>query len=369
MVSRGDAGAARRTRARSPQSGSRSDVVAAGRLSAMQRSRVLVATVGVTAEQGYGGASVEAISRRAGVSRRTFYELFENREQCLVAILRDLEDRIERELTSGVVVDGPWQERVRAGLWTALCVFDSEPALARVCLFESQRGGPLVLAERERILRRLVRIVDEGRVESGDGRGVGTLTAEACVGACLAVLQRQISSTWTAVAGSESRLRDASASGVSARASGRASELLGELMALIVLPYLGAASARQERSRTRPRNAEHPGGEAEAIGADDGLAELPIRLTYRTARVLQAVDELSAAGCAPSNREVGERAGVRDAGQASKLLARLQTHGLVRNTVFNATARGERNQWVLTPLGQRLTGVIGAYTSTRRQQA
>lgn len=360
MVSRG-VNAERRARARGGRAGGRSDVVAVARLSAMQRSRVLVATVGVTAERGYGGASVEAISRRAGISRRTFYELFENREECFLAILRDLAERVEREVGSAAVAggatDAPWRERVRAGLWTVLCLFDSEPALAQVCLVESQRGGPLVLAERERILRRLTQIVDAGRGESRDGASVGALTAEATVGACVAVLQARIAVAGQAESGARPRLRD----------------LLGELMALIVLPYLGAASARRERSRRAPSDADHAKGEAEAIdageaiGASDALADLPIRLTYRTALVLQAVGELGEGGSSPSNREVGERAGVRDAGQVSKLLARLQMHGLVENAVLDASVRGERNRWALTALGRQLTGVISAYASTRRE--
>ncbi|HEY1690370.1 MAG TPA: TetR/AcrR family transcriptional regulator [Solirubrobacteraceae bacterium] len=321
----------------------------------MQRSRVLVATVGVTAERGYVAASVAAISQRAGVSRRTFYELFENREECFIAVLKDLETRIERAAVaaSAEIGNGSWRERVRAGLWAVLCLFDSEPALANVCLLESQRGGQLVLEERERILRRLTRIVDAGRDESRDGGGAGTLTAEATVGACLAVLQARVLTRQGRGTVREPQLR----------------ELLGELMALIVLPYLGAASARRERSRPAPRSVDRAQEDTEAIDTDGRLGELPIRLTYRTARVLQAVDELADAGFSPSNREVGERAGVRDAGQVSKLLARLQMHGLVENSVTDAPVRGERNRWALTSLGRRLTGVISAYTTTRQEGA
>jgi AcrR family transcriptional regulator len=46
----------------------------------MQRSRVLAAMVAVVGEHGYQAASVEAVVKRARVSRRTFYELFDSIE-------------------------------------------------------------------------------------------------------------------------------------------------------------------------------------------------------------------------------------------------------------------------------------------------
>src|ERR1700727_1676100 len=55
----------------------------------VQHTRLLAAAVGVVAELGYVEGSVGHITARARVSRRTFYELFANREECMVAVLRD----------------------------------------------------------------------------------------------------------------------------------------------------------------------------------------------------------------------------------------------------------------------------------------
>jgi DNA-binding MarR family transcriptional regulator len=72
-----------------------------------------------------------------------------------------------------------------------------------------------------------------------------------------------------------------------------------------------------------------------------------MRLTYRTARVL----EVTAQNPGASNRVVGEHAGIYDQGQVSKLLARLQRLGLLENTGAGH-AKGERNEWRLTSLGE-----------------
>jgi DNA-binding IclR family transcriptional regulator len=72
-------------------------------------------------------------------------------------------------------------------------------------------------------------------------------------------------------------------------------------------------------------------------------------LTQRTVLVLQAIAEQSGS----SNSQVAQRAGIADPGQVSKLLARLQSHGLIHNTGRGQT-RGAANQWRLTPAGQKL---------------
>jgi DNA-binding MarR family transcriptional regulator len=73
------------------------------------------------------------------------------------------------------------------------------------------------------------------------------------------------------------------------------------------------------------------------------------RLTVRTHLVLIAVAEHAGA----SNRAIAKAAGVRDEGQISKLLARLQNSGLIRDTA-NPTSAGHAKAWQLTPQGEAL---------------
>ena len=115
---------------------------------------------------------------------------------------------------------------------------------------------------------------------------------------------------------------------------------------MIVLPYLGPAAARRER-RGRARAAcgsRRAGARRGARGAQrDPLEGVPMRLTYRTARVLEGVAELTGRAD-PSNREVADYAGIQDPGQISKLLRRLERLGLLANTAAGH-AKGEPNAW------------------------
>jgi AcrR family transcriptional regulator len=297
----------------------------------MQRARLLAAAVVTVEELGWSGASVANIAGRARVSRRTFYDLFENREDCLLAVLQGAVERIEGEILAAALAGEPWRDRVREGLFVILSFLDREPVLARVCVVQALRGGPKVLQWREGILARLSEILDEGRGKHSSSRSQDctVLTAEGLVGAAFSIVYARLLT--------------------SARRE-PLSGLLGELMSLIVLPYQGPAVARQERrgSGTFSSGRKSPVRSADfAVG--DPLAGVPMRLTYRTARVLEVV----AAHPGASNRLVAEHAGIADQGQVSKLLARLGGLELMQNS-GEGHARGERNAWRLTPRGEEI---------------
>src|SRR4029077_211269 len=239
-----------------------------------------------------------------------------------------------------------WRERVRGGLWTILSFFDREPALARVCVVQALRGSQDLLERREEILRGLARVLDEGRGESVRGSECPPLTAEGLVGAAFAIVYARL-------------LRGDRAS---------LSGLLGELMGMIVLPYLGPGVARRERERVAPERVETVScrseghetgrlGDASGAAPLDPLQGLPMRLTYRTARVLEAIGQEPGV----SNRGAGERAGVSDQGQISKLLARLERLGLIENT-GEGHSKGECNAWALTQTGIRVAQSIRAHS-------
>jgi hypothetical protein len=98
---------------------------------------------------------------------------------------------------------------------------------------------------------------------------------------------------------------------------------------------------RLERQQPRKRSTEPAAG-------------LPVRLTYRTTRVLEVIGAQSGL----SKSEVAGRAGVSDAGQISKLLTRLSGLGLIENTGAGQ-ARGAANAWRLTGQGTELQRKIG----------
>jgi AcrR family transcriptional regulator len=316
----------------------------------VQRARLLSAAARVVAELGYGGMSVARVCAGAGVSRRTFYEQFEDREHCFLALFDDALARATLFAQAAVVEGSGWRERVRAGLCALLLFVSEEPALGSLLVVEALGGGPKVLERRAQTLDVLRGIVDEGRAQARVGQKPPPLTAEGVVGAVLSVLHARLLERDTA---------DPATNG-SSRASSSSSSLIGllnPLMGMIVLPYLGRAAAARELARAVPRRPARVSGALRAPRAmvpSDPLDGLEMRLTYRTLRVLSAIASQPGA----SNRQVGEAAGVHDQGQISKLLARLERLGLIHNA-GQGQPRGERNAWTLTTRGTEVQAALG----------
>jgi AcrR family transcriptional regulator len=317
---------------------------ARGRVAEVQRTRLLAAAVGAIEEYGYARTTVAHITARSRVSRRTFYELFEDREGCLLALVEDVTAMLERELAAADLQGLPWRERVSGGLDAILAFLDREPALARICVVQALRGGPRVLKRREQVLARLASAIDEGRAQSSRAGNRTAVTAEGLVGAAFGIVYARL------LRGERRPL----------------AALRGELMSLMVLPYLGAAAARRELARPLPAAsaARRRLPPARALSGGDPLEGLPMRLTYRTACVVQAI----AAQPGVSNREVAAQAGVTDQGQISKLLARLERLGLIENTGAGHHM-GEPNAWKLTHLGREVAQHLSASGDARKAAA
>jgi AcrR family transcriptional regulator len=317
-------------------------------VSDIQRSRLLAGAVAVVGELGYGHTTVGRITARARVSRRTFYEMFAGREECLAALLDDVASHLQCELRAAGLEGLSWRERIHTGLRVILGFLDRDPVLARVCVVESSRASGLVQEHRETVLARLVEAIDDGHPRGSRGEGRGALTAEGLVGAALAIAQARLSQV----------------------PSEPLTDLLGELMGMIVLPYLGSAAARRERERAVPAQPPVASQAPAAVprGIEDPLNGLQMRITYRTARVLTGVSDLVRAGEAPSNRQVADYAGIHDPGQVSKLLRRLEQLGLLAND-GEGRVSGEPNAWRLTAKGEQVTDSIALHTTNGEQAA
>jgi AcrR family transcriptional regulator len=296
-----------------------------GHVSEMQRRRLLLAICELLADGGIESASVGRICKRAGVSRRTFYEVFDDREECLLAAVDEAIERIASEAVPAFRSQSRWASGVRGALTALLEHLDSHPGVARMCVVETLRAGPAVLARRRRALAALVAAVDEGRAASRGANDALPLTAEGVVGGALAVVHARL-------------LEYDHAPLV---------ELVNPLTGMIVNPYLGATIARRELERPVPKCAEP------ALAAGDPFRGLSIRFTYRTARVLATIAEEPDA----SNRAVADGSGTVDEGQMSRLLRRLETAGLIENR-GEGHGRGEPNAWRLTERGQAIHATL-----------
>jgi AcrR family transcriptional regulator/DNA-binding MarR family transcriptional regulator len=297
-------------------------------VSAAQRSRIISSAVQVLDEYGYAGMSVARITGGAGVSRRTFYDLFEDREDCFLAAFEDAA-AAARELVMEAWRDARgWREQTRGALLALLRFLDEQPGGRSLLIVDALKAGRRVQERRAELLAEIAKALHEEGSEARSGRALPTLTGEGVVGAVVGVIHTRLL----------------------ARSPGPMVELLSPLMGMVVLPYLGAAAAHRELMRPAPAvQGPAPVDNGRWGHHTDRRAGLPMRVTHRTLLVLEVIGQQPGA----SNREVSVKAGVTDQGQISKLLARLEGFGLIENTSPGQPA-GEPNRWRLTPRGHEM---------------
>jgi AcrR family transcriptional regulator len=158
----------------------------------MQRKRILDAMVGDVGERGLRAATVAGVTARAGVSRSTFYELFDDLEACILAVLRQTISRSTALMSSAFEREERWQDGVLAALTALLVSMDRDPLLARVCLLETLAGSPTVLQHRARELAALNPLVDVGREQAHSRCKPPELTAEASIASVAGILHTRM---------------------------------------------------------------------------------------------------------------------------------------------------------------------------------
>jgi AcrR family transcriptional regulator len=297
-----------------------------GQVTEIQRGRMLAAAVEAVEEVGYAHMTVAQVIGRARVSRKTFYDVFADREDCFLAAFDQAIAHGGALANEAYEEESGWRDGVRAGLARILMFLDDEPGLGRVCVVEALGAGPTVLERRAQVLEELAEVIDRGRAFASTTNQLPDVTAEGVVGAIFAVLHTRL------LEGTQEPLTD----------------LLGPLMSVVVLPYLGARAASSEMSRP-PLERSRESRPSTLTRARDPLDGLKMRLTHRTVRVLTVITERPGA----SNREIAEGSGIIDQGQISKLLTRLARLQLVENT-GDGQEKGASNAWHLTPRGARV---------------
>lgn len=114
------------------------------------RSRLIQGMAQALASKGYGELTIAHIVAEAAVSRRTFYEHFDSKEACFLALYEAANQQCLRVLAAAVDPSRPWQEQTRGVLAAYLSTMDASPPLTRTLLIEVFHLGLPGLAARRR---------------------------------------------------------------------------------------------------------------------------------------------------------------------------------------------------------------------------
>jgi AcrR family transcriptional regulator len=194
-----------------------------------QRRRILQAMVEVVSEKGYPDTRVVDVIGLAGVSRKTFYELFTSKEDCFLATYDVLLGNLLEDTAKGYESNpgSPWAERVAGALGELLKHLAEHPDEARFAIVEVLAAGPRALARRDAALRQFTGFLDAGRAETSTE--LPGITSLSLAGGINELLYSEI------LHGAASRLPSR----------------LPDLMFWVTLPFLGPERAAEERERVK----------------------------------------------------------------------------------------------------------------------
>jgi AcrR family transcriptional regulator len=279
---------------------------------ASQRARILAATFEIIGRRGVHGLVVRDVLEVASVSRRTYFEIFGDREGCLTAALELGYARLVQAARAGDArASGDWRARVRCAVASVLALMEDEPALARLCVVEPLSCGARAIAIRRVALGHWAELLDVVY----DGPGVPAApTAMAAVGAAVEVAAARL--TDPVHAPSPSALEDL-------------------VTYALVAPYAGAAEAASElRGSARPpRQSPQPRVSASSLV-----------LTRLQRDALAFVAENPGA----NNRAVGAELGVRFDSATSRIMS-----FLARRRLVTGPKTGRDRAWTITAAGER----------------
>ena len=188
-----------------------------------QRERLLNGVVEAVAEHGYNATTIAGITAAAKISRRTFYEYFEGKEDCFAAAYEMIEAHVLDSMLAAPGSGEEWPERVRARLAALLSVLARDSAVARCFLIEPLAAGGEIAARYREAMQLLAGTL---RPEPPPSELDMEVRDQALVGGIATLIVRRLNSGGTR----------------------RLPELLPDLTELALAPYLGRAEAKRQAS-------------------------------------------------------------------------------------------------------------------------
>jgi AcrR family transcriptional regulator len=194
-----------------------------------QRERMLEAMVRVAAAKGYEATTVSDVIEVAGVSRATFYEMFDDKSDCFLEAYDAVIDVLVAHVTSAFesAAGEAWPERIAAGLGALVELLAAEADIARMAMVEVTAAGDDARARYRSALARFTPFLEEGREYSRQGEELPPDTARFAIGGATSMIFDEIR-------------------------AGRGPELgriLPDLLFAVLMPYLGPERAEQEMRR------------------------------------------------------------------------------------------------------------------------
>lgn len=150
------------------------------------RQRLLDGLALVLCERAWADLTIADVVAAAHVSRRTFYEHFDGKEACLLALCERLSEEVMGVIAAGYDPQGDWVQELEKVTAAYLHNLQQRPALVRALYLEMLTLGPKGLAVRRRISERFTQFlmmqVELSRLKEPGKRPLSPALATAVIG-------------------------------------------------------------------------------------------------------------------------------------------------------------------------------------------
>lgn len=145
------------------------------------------------AEHGYGETTIAHITGAAKISRRTFYESFDNKEDCFRAAYELTLEYVQRTTLTAVAAEERWPRRIRSGLEALLTSFAAHPDMAKFFLIAPAGVGDAIADRHHLAMRDLVAALIAGAPGPPESAESFETQAEAIAGGLSRLIGRKVS--------------------------------------------------------------------------------------------------------------------------------------------------------------------------------
>jgi AcrR family transcriptional regulator len=156
-----------------------------------QRERVLAGMLAVVHADGYSGATVARVIARAGVSRLTFYEHFSDKDECFLALYRDLSRQLLDQI-GPAITNSPPEQAMDTVVRQLTKRAEAEPAQAEFLASDALAGGPRVREERARTIGQIGDKVQAAHAVASPRTPSPDIPAQAVIGACQSLISQRM---------------------------------------------------------------------------------------------------------------------------------------------------------------------------------
>jgi AcrR family transcriptional regulator/DNA-binding MarR family transcriptional regulator len=281
-----------------------------------QRDRLVAATGELAAELGSSAIGVHLICQRAGISRRTFYDLYVDRDACFVDAHQEAFGRLMAHVADAVADAGDeWEDRAVAVVQALFSAWEADRVLAHLCVIAAIGGGHgETMALRRAAIARIAGMLADAPTQP--------LTVESALAGALG-------SVWELTLRNLTEVPDASIAA-----------LCGTGIYLVLSPFVGR---RQAAARAAGRGGTTAYVTRWTPAVNGGAEEHGLLVTELTGQTLRYLNGHPGA----ANIDIARAVDVRHESQMSRHLGRLEKAGMVKRL-----REGRTNAWTLTARGE-----------------